>query len=416
MRGEHVLQLRRELVDAGSSPHARGARRLLQRRASSRGLIPACAGSTGWQLTRNRIPPAHPRMRGEHDRSHRTNSAAVGSSPHARGARCALPATQSSLTAHPRMRGEHQVSPSRSRHRYGSSPHARGALYSVMPRPHRRRLIPACAGSTFEEPVYMGAPAAHPRMRGEHKPWKGSNRDRYGSSPHARGAPGVKAAREAMGMAHPRMRGEHNRAQLDVIGNTGSSPHARGARTRPRVVRARAGLIPACAGSTASNCTLTRGCTAHPRMRGEHPSICTDITGPPGSSPHARGAPRAGAGQRRAFRLIPACAGSTFHLKRPCRMARAHPRMRGEHTVTDLDRLHMYGSSPHARGAPAGAFAKSLGLRLIPACAGSTPQGPVPRHWPRAHPRMRGEHPDGTMNDSIGLGSSPHARGALVHC
>ena len=147
-------------------------------------------------------------------------------------------------------------------------------------------------------------------------------------------------------------------------------------------------------------------------MRGEHPRHSMPPSPPPGSSPHARGAPqnlRAPCDRRR---LIPACAGSTRrHSPRPT-TPRAHPRMRGEHVIVDNGHVRHEGSSPHARGAPAGAETRPRRARLIPACAGSTGSGVYSHQLSEAHPRMRGEHRRGIPRPQHEVGSSPHARGA----
>ena len=66
MCGEHLL-LRLDGFGEGSSPHVRGAHLPLQRRLSTHGIIPACAGSTMVV--------------------HVLLAAGSGSSPHVRGAR-----------------------------------------------------------------------------------------------------------------------------------------------------------------------------------------------------------------------------------------------------------------------------------------------------------------------------------------
>ena len=178
----------------------------------------------------------------------------------------------SALRDHPRMRGEHRLANSLLMHKIG--------------------IIPACAGST--------------RKHGTRKPLQ------RGSSPHARGAPQARGRAASRSWDHPRMRGEHDAQALAESGLTGiipacagstltlcdvmvfargSSPHARGAPTAPsrafavrldhprmrgehRVpvehLRARVGIIPACAGSTCMSPSTTAACM--------------------GSSPHARGA------------------------------------------------------------------------------------------------------------------------------
>ena len=192
----------------------------------------------------------------------------------------------------------------------------------------------------------------------------------------------------------------------------GSSPHARGARHWVRWQVRRAGIIPACAGSTRAipSCRLCAG--DHPCMRGEYR---TRYAGPHvllGSSPHARGAllkckipPLPG-------RIIPACAGSTRSTPRSRPPSRDHPRMRGEHPLPLPLPLPLAGSSPHARGALR-RLVFCAGLSgIIPACAGSTASRFAFALACGDHPRKQGEHHDARLCARWGAGSSPHARGA----
>ena len=168
------------------------------------------------------------------------------------------------------------------------------------------------------------------------------------------------------------MRGEHRRSSMVSMLSRGSSPHARGARHAGRHTSRRAGIIPACAGSTSTCMFITSPARDHPRMRGEHHWLKTSEAGRLGSSPHARGALRANGAQCLHVGIIPACAGST-----PRRVLRAepgedHPRMRGEHSVPYSYDTVAQGSSPHARGARAKIATRCPITGIIPACAGST--------------------------------------------
>ena len=107
--------------------------------------------------------------------------------------------------------------------------------------------------------------------------------------------------------------------------------------------------------------------------------------------------------------------------------------MCGEHVDPDNPESDPMGSSPHVRGALKCGFAAVPGLRIIPACAGSTgvvlmrffPNGIIPAcagstkrfsstEMPfRDHPRMCGEHLDAGSEQKPCPGSSPHVRGAL---
>ena len=68
------------------------------------------------------------------------------------------------------------------------------------------------------------------------------------------------------------MRGEHFIFCDSSALLLGSSPHARGARSRLIETGGRAGIIPACAGSTIYRATERAPLGDHPRMRGEHTS------------------------------------------------------------------------------------------------------------------------------------------------
>ena len=70
------------------------------------------------------------------------------------------------------------------------------------------------------------------------------------------------------------------------------------------------------------------------------------------------------------------------------------------------------GSSPHARGALLHETGGRRGSRIIPACAGSTRWRTERSALTRDHPRMRGEHLTSAPVPIVQVGSSPHARGA----
>ena len=190
------------------------------------------------------------------------------------------------------------------------------------------------------------------------------------------------------------MRGEHKLLIYQRVIWVGSSPHARGAHLVSLLGIVQRGIIPACAGSTRSNLTLTRSCWDHPRMRGEHRSKIILPMYVWGSSPHAR---RARAGNRVCELvpgIIPACAGSTQSVPR-------------RSTIST-------GSSPHARGAHIKIDNRAARVGIIPACAGSTSDQIIVKGRAGDHPRMRGEHLRPPALPPSAQGSSPHARGARV--
>ena len=351
MRGEHGLRVTGSPSREGSSPHARGALPQAAAHAQVEGIIPACAGSTNVDGESTAKAGDHPRMRGEHCVGSCCMWAIKGSSPHARGAprpnaydscgRGIIPACAGSTLCscaagrkygdHPRMRGEHEAADFEYQVSEGSSPHARGALVARLVAHHGVGIIPACAGSTG----CASAPAA-------------SSRD------------------------HPRMRGEHSVRWQDQFAREGSSPHARGAPGVVVIPPAVAGIIPACAGSTRRRTLRASDRQDHPRMRGEHGGAMWVNAGDPGSSPHARGARQSFAASLAVRGIIPACAGSTPSLPNDYQANWDHPRMRGEHTVRVVRPTLSRGSSPHARGARHVGCGRQIDVGIIPACAGST--------------------------------------------
>ncbi len=340
-----------QVVNAGPSPRARGARGFDALPGRERGTIPACAGST-------------PRRRG--------NS----------------PATRD----HPRVRGEHITLEARLRAKMGPSPRARGAQPDRVPRALPSGTIPACAGST--PAVTSGNPSLwdHPRVRGEHAAELPAEETVTGPSPRARGAPGRNfggmpiagtipacAGSTSSGPPrwcpwrdHPRVRGEHRSSSRNSSLVTGPSPRARGARCGRRARVHVAGTIPACAGSTLGQGVDGQVPRDHPRVRGEHWGPSSGGVYRKGPSPRARGA-RPGSYRRPRCRgTIPACAGSTGPVLGGVHQGGDHPRVRGEHTSSTLRPVPWEGPSPRARGAQQGPRRPNRPTGTIPACAGST--------------------------------------------
>ena len=268
MRGEHRPSESQTTASTGSSPRARGAHLPGRRCMWGSGIIPACAGSTVRVTSTPASPGDHPRVRGEHAQGDLVARYRAGSSPRARGAphgvraqghrhgiipACAgstnaRPSPTSARWDHPRVRGEH----------FFGAP-------GVDPPPG---IIPACAGSTRatsgvrrgrrDHPRVRGEHPEnsigarrrdHPRVRGEHAPEGGEERVLEGSSPRARGAPGLAEVARRPG---------------------GSSPRARGAREVGCERHGSPGIIPACAGSTCGGGDHGIGRRDHPRVRGEH--------------------------------------------------------------------------------------------------------------------------------------------------
>ena len=173
-------------------------------------------------------------------------------------------------------------------------------------------------------------------------------------------------------------------------------------------------IIPACAGSTRAGSPASRCGGDHPRMRGEHAARQATSATTSGSSPHARGALNQKVLDSLGLGIIPACAGSTPTARKRSCDGRDHPRMRGEHVSPARAISALRGSSPHARGAQDSRGFTASQSGIIPACAGSTAEGGRAQRHHEDHPRMRGEHSRVRLPVTETLGSSPHARGALA--
>ena len=172
-------------------------------------IIPADAGSTKSWLGIVVFYRDHPRGCGEHSARRLARLKAMGSSPRMRGAQIGLclsylreriiPADAGSTAAaskvpepgpdHPRGCGEHLLIVAEDKGREGSSPRMRGAHRQQPVHRHRRRIIPADAGSTTGKATTTMNLRDHPRGCGEHSATCAGKTSRVGSSPRMRGAP-----------------------------------------------------------------------------------------------------------------------------------------------------------------------------------------------------------------------------------
>ena len=112
------------------------------------------------------------------------------------------------------------------------------------------------------------------------------------------------------------------------------------------------------------------------------------------------------------LRIIPAYAGSTVALVALFMVCGDHPRVCGEHNTRKRTKYKSVGSSPRMRGAPAEQVGVRAGPGIIPAYAESTPQIAEAGRERRDHPRVCGEHLTHTIQCVPVCGSSPRMRGA----
>ena len=130
--------------------------------------------------------------------------------------------------------------------------------------------------------------------------------------------------------------------------------------------------IPAYAGKTLYACASRVLPAEHPRIRGENAwrGVAFQIKG--GTSPHTRGKLLLTTNLRREERNIPAYAGKTASLMNMKRLAREHPRIRGENDFSAFYHPEYQGTSPHTRGKLGAATDITVDSRNIPAYAGKT--------------------------------------------
>ena len=250
-------------------------------------------------------------------------------------------------------------------------PRVRGALVERVARVEEVRLTPACAGSTR-----------------------------------------IASQNERQSSTYPRVCGEHSYTSTNWHNVDDLPPRVRGARLRDAVLMADDRLTPACAGSTSGQRHGTGNVTTYPRVCGEHHTAVLAVTSGHDLPPRVRGARRINKRWRNAAGLTPACAGSTSRRRRGAARAPTYPRVCGEHprssplSGSDID------LPPRVRGARARAGGWGLGMRLTPACAGSTPPAARSAAGRSTYPRVCGEHsclPDGRVTR---IDLPPRVRGA----
>ena len=316
----------------------------------------------------------------------------------------------------------------------GSSPLTRGKRTLLNSHLLRPRLIPAHAGKTTANQYSYNGWEAHPRSRGENPFHRCDPHLLTGSSPLTRGKLVVGltpkererlipahagktralAAAASAASAHPRSRGENMKHKASSASVTGSSPLTRGKLWRGSNDAAQPRLIPAHAGKTVSSGWNVAGGQAHPRSRGENSLTPWHLRKQTGSSPLTRGKRDAAVHVGSDHRLIPAHAGKTDSRRRTGQMCRAHPRSRGENFLAAVRAERGAGSSPLTRGKHRRRCPHATAGGLIPAHAGKT------WNWPRAgivfaaHPRSRGENYTRARRTRPTGGSSPLTRGKRI--
>jgi len=208
-RGVYTDTKVRAIVGDGSSPLARGLPSDYLDEQWARGIIPARAGFTGTAAIWDSPTGDHPRSRGVYCFSCLIDDMGMGSSPLARGLRDNYPNARiivgiiparagftprsgrpsHARSDHPRSRGVYSAPLSESLCRCGSSPLARGLRMVLDTEDLDDRIIPARAGFTPADGLWIGHVTDHPRSRGVYSLCTDGIAIPRGSSPLARGLP-----------------------------------------------------------------------------------------------------------------------------------------------------------------------------------------------------------------------------------
>ena len=191
----------------------------------------------------------------------------------------------------------------------------------------------------------------------------------------------------------------------------GSSPLARGLqRDRPDVVD-RGGIIPARAGFTRRRGAAGDHRSDHPRSRGVYRMALRFSHGASGSSPLARGLPAGPPDRLRGGGIIPARAGFTRCGSSAFGSPWDHPRSRGVYSELSPNSRGTEGSSPLARGLHPPGHDHPGRPGIIPARAGFTTCEPRLSRARRDHPRSRGVYVRRRLRGEAAVRDHPRSRG-----
>ena len=174
------------------------------------------------------------------------------------------------------------------------------------------------------------------------------------------------------------------------------------------------GITPACAGTTSSRCTSSSSMRDHPRVCGNHGCLRPPSWILLGSPPRVREPLFALSPACRGMRITPACAGTTRPRHQSHFIKQDHPRVCGNHLLCCPKRRTTAGSPPRVREPLIWSILWSLSFRITPACAGTTMTGVGVIIPDEDHPRVCGNH---TATGCTGIwkrGSPPRVREPLV--
>ncbi len=213
---------------------------------------------------------------------------------------------------------------------------------------------------------------------------------------------------------HPRLRGEHLFRSVHLPFQPGSPPPTRGTQELFTSNAIDFGITPAYAGNTSFFISFSFTKWDHPRLRGEHSASQMSIKYSSGSPPPTRGTPLSVSFIKSSTGITPAYAGNTNITINYLLQGRDHPRLRGEHIKRNIRKHYGVGSPPPTRGTPMFGKHQSTEFRITPAYAGNTISFTKYHHQDQDHPRLRGEHLLAKIDSLEIMGSPPPTRGTLV--
>ena len=194
----------------------------------------------------------------------------------------------------------------------------------------------------------------------------------------------------------------------------GSPPPTRGTPSSFTCALCKARITPAYAGNTHSSKNSERTLQDHPRLRGEHLNAINLRFINIGSPPPTRGTPVNTIFDWSLLGITPAYAGNTSFPTVCAPSCWDHPRLRGEHRLTAIDKPFCLGSPPPTRGTLHTLTQILLCKGITPAYAGNTELSSEGLPELRDHPRLRGEHLDILPPPLPSLGSPPPTRGTRL--
>ena len=208
------------------------------------------------------------------------------------------------------------------------------------------------------------------------------------------------------------MRGDHVRSAARASCSGGLPPRARGSHVDEASELFGNGPTPACAGITKKAASALQGFGAYPRVRGDHTVEQVDGAVELGLPPRARGSPVVAGLVAPGAGPTPACAGITAGRRHQGAAGEAYPRVRGDHHVYPMNSNSATGLPPRARGSPERGNPVRTCSGPTPACAGITPHGLEAVDGLTAYPRVRGDHLPKVLRVATVMGLPPRARGS----